>query len=65
VQAEALKARLDKLHWAKIRLADEIVVVSDATGYYGDSTRAEISYAHEHDKNVRYLRIDLSQPHTG
>jgi hypothetical protein len=65
VQAEALKARLDKLHWAKIRLADEIVVVSDATGYYGDSTRAEISYAHEHDKNVRYLRINLSQPHAG
>ena len=36
-----------------------------STGYYGDSTRAEIAYAHEHGKHVRYLRIDLSQPQVG
>jgi len=42
VEAEALKVRLDNLHRAKIRLADEVLVVGD---YIGDSTRAEITYA--------------------
>ncbi|MGQ5640807.1 MULTISPECIES: hypothetical protein [unclassified Streptomyces] len=42
VEAEALKVRLDDLHRAKIRLADEVLVVGD---YIGDSTRAEIAYA--------------------
>ncbi|MFD8432314.1 MULTISPECIES: hypothetical protein [Streptomyces] len=41
-EAEALKARLDDLHRAKIRLADEVLVVGS---YIGDSTRAEITYA--------------------
>jgi hypothetical protein len=39
VEAEALKVRLDDLHRAKIRLADEVLVVGD---YIGDSTRAEV-----------------------
>src|ERR1700753_1932604 len=42
VEARALKARLDDLHRAKIRLADEVLIVGD---YIGDSTRAEIAYA--------------------
>ncbi|MFF2411777.1 hypothetical protein [Streptomyces sp. NPDC058092] len=49
--AEALKARLDDLHRAKIRLADEVLVVGD---YVGDSTRAEISYARDLGKPVRF-----------
>jgi hypothetical protein len=61
-QTEALKGRLDQLHRDKIRLADEIVVVSDASGYYGESTSREIALAHELGKPVRYLQIDLSQP---
>jgi hypothetical protein len=64
-QAEALKARLDRLHRHKIELADEVVIVSDATGYYGDSTWAEITHAHRHGKRVRCLAIDLPQPHQG
>ncbi|MFF7362160.1 hypothetical protein [Streptomyces sp. NPDC008125] len=51
VEAEALKARLDDLHRAKIRLADEVLVVGD---YVGDSTRAEIAYARSLAKPLRF-----------
>jgi len=50
-EAEALKVRLDELHRAKIRLADEVLVVGD---YIGDSTRAEIAYARSLGKPVRF-----------
>ncbi|MFF9240064.1 hypothetical protein ACF1AL_14690 [Streptomyces sp. NPDC014801] len=50
-QAEAGKARLDDLHRAKIRLADEVLVVGD---YIGDSTRAEIAYARSLGKPVHF-----------
>ncbi|MEU5464465.1 hypothetical protein ACH4KU_03460 [Streptomyces althioticus] len=49
--AEALKVRLDALHRAKIRLADEVLVVGD---YIGDSTRAEIAYARSLGRPVRF-----------
>ncbi|MFJ3324048.1 hypothetical protein ACIPMT_06315 [Streptomyces griseus] len=51
VEAQALKARLDDLHRAKIRLADEVLVVGD---YIGDSTRAEIAYARSLGRPVRF-----------
>lgn len=50
-EAQALKVRLDDLHRAKIRLADEVLVVGD---YIGDSTRAEIAYARSLGKPVRF-----------
>ncbi|MGW5328052.1 hypothetical protein [Streptomyces sp. NPDC004014] len=50
-EAAALKVRLDELHRAKIRLADEVLVVGD---YIGDSTRAEIAYARSLGKPVRF-----------
>lgn len=56
VQAEALKARLDDLHRAKIRLADEVLVVGD---YIGDSTRAEIAYARSLAKPVRFTHPEV------
>lgn len=49
-----IKSSLDTLHFAKIDLADEILVLN-VGGYIGESTRKEIKYAHEHDKSVRYL----------
>ncbi|WP_235557896.1 DUF4406 domain-containing protein [Sphaerimonospora mesophila] len=49
------KTRLDELHKRKIDLADEVLVVSDESGYYGDSTRSEIAYAEQQGKPVRYL----------
>ncbi|XIE80875.1 hypothetical protein AB6O49_29180 [Streptomyces sp. SBR177] len=54
--AEALKARLDELHRAKIRLADEVLVVGD---YIGDSTRAEIAYARSLGKPVRFAHPEV------
>ncbi|MGW2863331.1 hypothetical protein [Streptomyces sp. NPDC001205] len=46
-----LKVRLDSLHRAKIRLADEVLVVGP---YAGDSTKGEIAYARELGKPVRF-----------
>ncbi|MEE1768325.1 hypothetical protein PUR34_09120, partial [Streptomyces sp. JV185] len=54
--AEALKVRLDDLHRAKIRLADEVLVVGD---YIGDSTRAEIAYARSLGKPVRFTHPEV------
>lgn len=56
VEAEALKVRLDGLHRAKIRLADEVLVVGP---YIGDSTRAEIAYARELGKPVRFTHPEV------
>ncbi|MFF9362257.1 hypothetical protein [Streptomyces griseoluteus] len=50
-EAGALKVRLDDLHRAKIRLADEVLVVG---GYIGESTRAEIAYARALGRPVRF-----------
>lgn len=50
----ALKGRLDELHKRKIDLADYVLVVSDETGYFGESTKGEIRYAVEHGKPVRF-----------
>ena len=54
--AAALKARLDELHRAKIRLADEVLVVGD---YIGDSTRAEIAYARSLGRPVRFTHPEV------
>ena len=51
----AEKVALDELHKRKIDLADEVLVVSDETGYFGESTRGEVEYAYRHGKPVRYL----------
>lgn len=54
-QLADIKTRLDELHKRKIDLADEVLVVSDASGYYGESTRSEIEYAEKVGKPVYYL----------
>jgi hypothetical protein len=56
VEAKALKVRLDDLHRAKIRLADEVLVVGN---YIGDSTRSEISYARSLGKPVRFTHPEF------
>ncbi|MEU9837290.1 hypothetical protein AB0D67_37635 [Streptosporangium sp. NPDC048047] len=55
-EAEALKVRLGDLHRAKIRLADEVLVVGDCIG---DSARAEIAYARSLGKPVRFTHPDV------
>lgn len=52
---DAQKADLDVLHLHKIRMADVVYVVSDSTGYYGESTRREIAYARQIGKPVKFL----------
>ncbi|WP_433894818.1 hypothetical protein [Streptomyces sp. CA-111067] len=52
-QAQQLKERLDRLHRAKIRMADEVLVVNPG-GYVGLSTLAEIAYATSIGVAVRY-----------
>jgi len=54
LEAEALKRRLDLLHRHKITLADEVLVVTDDSGYVGSSTRDEITYAQALGRPVRY-----------
>lgn len=49
-----IKSNLDKIHLAKIDMADEIFVINVA-GYIGKSTANEIKYAFDTGKSVRYL----------
>lgn len=49
---DAQKAGLDRLHLAKIYLADEVFVVNPG-GYVGESTRREIAYATAAGKTAR------------
>lgn len=51
---ERIKTGLDRLHFAKIDYADEVLVVNPGQ-YVGDSTKREIAYAIERGKPVRYL----------
>ena len=51
---EDTKAMLDRMHLAKIDLADEIFVIN-VDNYIGDSTRNEIEYAKSKGKKVRFL----------
>jgi hypothetical protein len=48
------KAALDELHKRKIDLADYVLVVSDETGYFGESTRGEIDHAVRNGKPVEF-----------
>jgi len=56
LEAERLKGSLDQLHRAKIRLADEVLVVGD---YIGSSTTAEIRYARALGKPVRFTHPEV------
>lgn len=56
VEAELLKARLDGLHKAKIRLADRVLVVGTRIG---DSTRSEIAYARGLGKPVEFVHPEV------
>ena len=54
------KARLDRLHFEKIDMADEILVVNPG-GYIGESTRREIEYATRNGKPVAYTHNTTGQ----
>jgi hypothetical protein len=56
-QASRVKRELDQLHLDKIAMADTVVVVSDESGYYGESTGREINYALDLRKEITYRRV--------
>ena len=51
------KIMLDLLHKKKIDMSKKIVVVSDESGYYGDSTKDEIRYAQLQGKQVSFVKV--------
>ena len=51
---EGVKETVDQVHFRKIDLADEVLVINIG-GYIGESTRNEIQYAHLQAKPVLYL----------
>jgi hypothetical protein len=55
--AGPVKAMLDRLHFRKIELADEVLVL-DVDGYIGESTRNEINHATAIGKPIRYLSTE-------
>ncbi len=46
------KAVLDAVHMQKILESDVVVLVSDETGYFGESTQRELAFAQISDKTV-------------
>lgn len=55
VWTDGKKAMLDRMHLAKIDLADEIFVIN-VGNYIGDSTRNEIAYAKSKGKKVNFYQ---------
>lgn len=53
------KIALDALHFRKIELADEILVL-DVDGYIGESTRNEINHATALNKHIRYRSEEIA-----
>lgn len=52
-ESTSVKQMLDRLHFSKIDLADEILVVR-MDGYIGSSTSREIEYANSTSKTIRF-----------
>ncbi len=48
------KRRLDELHFRKIELADEVLILN-VDGYIGESTNNELNYAKKLNKYIRFL----------
>lgn len=53
VEGDEFADMLDSMHKAKIDMSHGIYVVTGEHGYIGSSTRSEIDYATDHDKEIR------------
>lgn len=53
----ALKERLDILHFRKIDMADEVLILN-VDGYIGESTTRELNYGRNLGKRIRFLEGD-------
>lgn len=51
---EKEKIMLDRLHFCKIDLADEVLILN-VGGYIGESTKNELAYAYRQKKHVTFL----------
>jgi len=49
-----IKADLDRLHFDKILLADEVLILN-VGGYIGESTHHELLFAMKYKKRIRFL----------
>lgn len=58
-QLMEVKAALDELHFRKIELADEVLILN-VDGYIGDSTRRELGHARKLGKRVRFLEPEVN-----
>jgi len=56
-QGGQLKGQLDELHRHKIDLSDRVVVVTDESGYWGQSTCGEIAHARQAGIPVTVRRV--------
>ena len=52
---EEQKIMLDDIHKRKIDMADAIYVINK-DGYIGESTKSEIEYAIEHNKEIMFMQ---------
>lgn len=52
-ELKAIKSRLDWLHFRKIDLADEVLILN-VDGYIGESTRRELEYARSLGRRIRF-----------
>jgi len=51
---EKYREILEKIHFEKIRIADEVFIFNK-NGYIGDSTKSEIEFAEDIGKSIAYL----------
>ena len=57
---KTIKAQLDVLHYQKINMADEVLIL-DVGGYIGESTMREMYYAQACGKRIRYLSDECEE----
>lgn len=63
-QLKEVKRRLDFLHFRKIDLSDEVLILN-VGGYIGESTSRELAYAREQGKRVRFLESEMQEVTSG
>jgi hypothetical protein len=59
-EVEAIKTKLDELHFEKIKLADEVLILNVGS-YIGESTGRELAYARSLNKRIRFLESETLQ----
>jgi hypothetical protein len=61
-QGSDFKAMLDRLHFQKIDMSSQVVIVTNQHGYVGTSTKREMAYALGNGKTVDVREFYLPEP---